>query len=239
MIRTTIGAVATVVLVGGTIMMTTSASSSSHNAAGRRLKVAYGEASYLCCDSFAHLVKASPVIVLARIVKQYPSYGTPAINGPLNTSPQPTVDVSVVPPVKATAIANAHITTSATSIDLSNTPPVVLTESTVQVLTTLKGSVSPGQQINIVQPGGTYQGWQLIDRESPLLAVGTTEVLFLIPPASDAPSNDAYQISVGAQARFRIQQNGLLTTLAADSSYLSGYKNISVNQLQAAVRDSQ
>ncbi len=207
----------------------------SHGTSGHP-RIAYGEASYLCCANFSALVKASPVIVLARVVSQSPSFSLPATTGTLDTSPQPTVDPSIMPAVKATAIAKVRAQGPAATGESADVPPLILTDSIVQVIAAMKGPVVRGQQLNIVQPGGTYQGWQAIDRESPLLSVGTTEVLFLIPPTPDGSPHNEYQISVGAQARFRVQQNGLVAPLAMDYAYLSPYNNVTLNQLNAAVR---
>lgn len=207
----------------------------SHGKSGHP-RITYGEATYLCCASFSALVKASPVIVLARVVAQSPSFSLPATTGTLDTSPQPTIDPSIMPPVKATAIAKVRAQGPAATGAPANVPPLILTDSTVQVIAAMKGPVARGQQLTIIQPGGTYQGWQTIDRESPLLTVGTTEVLFLIPPTPGGSPHNEYQISVGAQARFRVQQNGLVAPLAMDYAYLSPYNNVTLNQLNAAVR---
>lgn len=201
-------------------------------------KVIYGDASYLCCNNFVQLVKSAPVIVEARVVAQLPSYGMPTPAGTPDTAPQPTIDPSILPPVKATAIAayRAHAVTPVVDTN-QGAPSLILTDSTVEVIVTLKGAILPGQRLTIVQPGGELQGWRYVDNESPLLAVGSTEVLFLIPPSQgQSLHSDAYQIAEGSQARFSVQTDGTVSPFSSQYSYLSSYRGRVIESLKAEVR---
>lgn len=203
------------------------------------LKTIFGEADYLCCNSFDQLVKASPVIVEGRVDAQLPSYSIAATSGVPHVSPASMINPSTLPPVKATALAaeraNQGISSAARAATQS-TPPLIFTNSTVEVLVALRGTVVPGQQLTVVQPGGTVPGWQSIDTESPLLRVGSTEVLFLIPPNQVGASESAYQISMGQQARFSVQSNGIVSPLSKQYPYLLPYSGVSLNVLAKAIQ---
>jgi len=201
------------------------------------VKVIYGEADYACCNSFAQLAQTSPVIVEVRVVAQSASYSSPATTSARYTAPQPTIDASQIPPGKATAIAALRALPTLTPGTIQSAP-LILTDSTVEVVRTLKGPITPGQRLTVAQPGGTLQGWQLVDRESPLLMAGSTEVLFLMPPAPGGSIHDAYQISQGAQARFTVRTDGSVEPFSAAYAYLAGLRGRTVDDIVNAVRSA-
>lgn len=190
-----------------------------------------GQAVYSCCTDFRSLTKRSVIVVRARVTAMSPSYFLPPDRPVFVKDPPPQL-----PPDKATAVALDPPPT----VDANATPPadpnpgLLVTDATVQVVQTLRGSVQPGQTLTVEQVGGTDpQGQQWVDEANPLLQVGQEEILFLMPTPT---ANGKYATIGGPQGRFSITSTGLVQSRApATWGYLKAYNGLTADALKVAV----
>ncbi len=192
-------------------------------------------AEYACCLNFSALTKEASLVVQARVIAASPSYIQP------NNVPQ--VIVADHRPqlagLKATALAGLPTPTPGASTPTPDGSGLLLTDFTVEVVSTLRGTAVPGQRLTVTQVGGTdSQGGQVIVPDVPLFNVGETEVLFLYPYPDVASAK--YTTVGGAQGRFTVNSAGILQALASNEfPYTRAFNGKTVNDLLTAAQTVQ
>lgn len=107
-------------------------------------------------------------------------------------------------------------------------PGLIVTDYSFRVEKVLKGQLSKGDTIIIVQTGGTYNGVKEYIEDDPLFEVEERAVLFLNDISGDsilAPNEQKYTINGTPQARFRVTNNQVVP-IVMNKPFVAGFKGM-------------
>lgn len=118
---------------------------------------------------------------------------------------------------------------------------IVFTDYVVRVDKVLKGSLVQGQEIVVVQTGGSYNGRTMQLEDDPLFESGEQAILFLKDISGDkihAPDSQKFIVNGTPQARFRIT-GGQISALLSDDPFVGKFNGVAdgdfIQQVAAAV----
>jgi hypothetical protein len=153
-------------------------------------------ADYPAYDTAKQIVQASELIVRGVTVGQRVEQMRPEISTEGDPAANPQAGLSAE--------------------EAERVPPVIVTISTVRVVETIKGSVRPGELVEVSQLGGEFQGTKYAEADTRLLSTtDTAEYVLLL--AGHGPGKP-YDLLNPAQAMFKVEAGEQLNSVASEGS---------------------